>query len=168
MSRQNATPASLHDSLPSCGQNLPLLPSGVLSTRVWRGLCKRSARCLPFFFCWYIYSVLVKVVFTLCLLVISAAAIGSGASVKRASLPLVLSRVQFVSFRVFSSFLSETSVHSFRMSGSFLSESSVSFRAFGSVSLLDSGGRSHCLATVSMMDLATMTIWYMSSAQVHS
>lgn len=158
MSRQNATPASLHGSLPPCGQILPLLPSGVLSTRVWRGFCRRSACCLPFFFCWYIYSVLVKVVFTLCLLVISAAAIGrvvreAGESAFGSFVRSVrfLPRVQFISFRDFGSFLSACP-------GSFLSESSASFRAFGSVFLLDSGGRSHWLATVSMMDLATMTI----------
>lgn len=168
MSRQNATPASLHDSLPPCGQILPLLPSGVLSTRVWRGFCKRSARCCPSFLLVYIVCLSQSCFYSL-FACDKCSSYWVGSSVKRASLPFgsfarsvrFFPRVQFISFRDFGSFLSACP-------GSFLSESSASFRAFGSVFLLDSGGRSHWLATVSMMDLATMTIWYMSSAQVHS
>ena len=78
MSRQNATPASLHGSLPRVGRSSPCCRP--VSSRHEFGAVSVGglpAAC-PSFFCWYIYSVLVKVVFTLCLLVISAAAIGSG------------------------------------------------------------------------------------------
>ena len=168
MSRQNATPASLHGSLPSVGRSSPCCRP--VSSRHEFGAV--SVRGLP------AAALLFLLVYILCLrqscfyslfACDKRSSYWVGSSVKRASLPFgsfarsvrFFPRVQFISFRDFGSFLSACP-------GSFLSESSVPFRAFGSVFHLDSGGRSHWLATVSMMDLATMTIWYMSSAQVHS